>query len=135
MKKVTIDVQVEKKVDNRVNNTGRPVNNKSARQVRLAKQALYAKLNKQFIQGKKFKINNESYVYHVNADDKRDNKYGHISNWDVSQVTNMKLLFYNVHITGIAPQYIKCEIHVLIHACLCMSFVDAPFYFCFVSIT
>ena len=82
MKKVTIDVQVEKKVDNRVNNTGRPVNKKSARQIRLNKQALYAKLNKQFIQGKKFKINNDStsYVYHVNADSKRDNAYGHISN-------------------------------------------------------
>ena len=82
MKKVTLDVQVEKKVDNRVNNTGRPVNKQSARQVRLAKQALYAKLNKQFVQGKKFKINNANseYVYHVNADSKRDNAYGHISN-------------------------------------------------------
>jgi hypothetical protein len=60
MNKVTIDVQIEKKVDNRVNNTGRPVNAKSARQVRLRKQALYAKLNKQFISGKKFKINNDS---------------------------------------------------------------------------
>jgi len=82
MKKVTIDVKIEKKVDNRVNNTGRPVNKKSARQVRLAKQALYAKLNKQFVSGKKFKINNanDEYVYHVNTDSKRDNAYGHISN-------------------------------------------------------
>ena len=82
MKKVTIDVQVENKVDNRVNNTGRPVNKKSARQVRLAKQALYSKLNKQFVQGKKFKINNSNteYVYHVNADSKRKDAYGHISN-------------------------------------------------------
>jgi len=31
----------EKKFDNRLNNTGRPVNKKSARQVRLAKQAHY----------------------------------------------------------------------------------------------
>ena len=38
MKKVKLNVVVEKKVDNRVNNTGRPVNLKSARQVRLAKQ-------------------------------------------------------------------------------------------------
>ena len=84
MKKVTIDVQVEKKVDNRVNNTGRPVNKKSARQIRLNKQALYSKLNKQFIQGKKFKINNSNsdseYVYHVNTDSKRNNAYGYISN-------------------------------------------------------
>ena len=82
MNKVKLNVTVEKKVDNRVNNTGRPVNKQSARQVRLAKQALYSKLNKQFIQGKKFKINNEgeSYVYHVNTDSKRNNAYGHISN-------------------------------------------------------
>ena len=39
---------VEKKVDNRTNNPGRPVNKKSARYKRLAKQALYAKLNKSF---------------------------------------------------------------------------------------
>ena len=68
MKKVTIDVQVEKKVDNRVNNTGRPVNKKSARQIRLNKQALYSKLNKQFVSGVKFKINSDNdnkYVYNV----------------------------------------------------------------------
>ncbi len=59
MKKVTIDVVKEVKVDKRTLNTGRPVNKKSARQVRLAKQALYAKLNKQFVQGKKFKTNND----------------------------------------------------------------------------
>ena len=65
MKKVTIDVQIEKKVDNRVNNTGRPVNTKSARQVRLAKQAYYAKQNKLFVSGKKFKINNSIYAYNA----------------------------------------------------------------------
>ena len=103
MKKVTLDVQVEKKVDNRVNNTGRPVNKQSARQVRLAKQALYSKLNKAFVQGKKFKINNDnsntSYVYHVNADSKRDNAYGHISNitghvCNVSYIGRTKVLGY-----------------------------------------
>ena len=65
MKKVTIDVQIEKKVDNRTNNTGRPVNTKSARQVRLRKQALYSKLNKLFVSGKKFKINNGIYAYNA----------------------------------------------------------------------
>ena len=65
MKKVTIDVQIEKKVDNRTNNTGRPVNTKSARQVRLRKQALYSKLNKLFVSGKKFKINNSIYAYNA----------------------------------------------------------------------
>ncbi len=57
---------VEKKVDKRTNNPGRPVNKKSARYKRLAKQALYAKLNKSFVSGKKFKINNdtvETYAY------------------------------------------------------------------------
>ena len=63
MKKVKLNVVVEKKVDNRVNNTGRPVNKKSARQVRLAKQAFYAKQNELFVSGKKFKINNNIYAY------------------------------------------------------------------------
>ena len=51
------------KVDNRSNNTGRPVNKKSARQVRLNKQALYASLNDKFVSGNPFKINNETYTY------------------------------------------------------------------------
>ena len=66
MNKVKLNVVVEKKVDNRVNNTGRPVNKKSARQIRLNKQALYSKLNKQFVSGVKFKINSDNsttYVY------------------------------------------------------------------------
>ena len=85
MKKVTIDIVKEEKVDNRVNNTGRPVNKKSARQIRLAKQALYAKLNKQFVSGKKFKINNSNteYVYNVNDDNR-----GHISDM-VGHVCNV----------------------------------------------
>ena len=85
MKKVTIDVKIEKKVDNRTNNTGRPVNKKSARQVRLRKQKLYNKLHSQFIHGVKFKINNSDteYVYNVS-----DNKgyisgiSGHVCNID-----------------------------------------------------
>ena len=93
MKKVTIDIVKDVKVDKRTLNTGRPVNKKSARQVRLAKQALYSKLNKQFVQGKKFKINNEgeSYVYHVNTDSKRNNAYGHISN-GISHVCNVSYI-------------------------------------------
>ena len=101
MKKVTIDIVKEVKVDNRVNNTGRPVNKNSARQVLLGKQALYAKLNKQFVQGKKFKINNANseYVYHVNTDSKRKNAYGHISSvtgheCNVSYVGRTKVLGY-----------------------------------------
>ena len=67
MKKVEIQVVKQVKVDNRVNNTGRPVNKKSSRQIRLRKQALYARLNKQFVSGKKFKINNADNVYVYNA--------------------------------------------------------------------
>ena len=68
MNKVKLNVKVEKKVDNRVNNTGRPVNLKSARQVRLAKQKLYTQINNAFVSGKSFKINNDStgvYAYEV----------------------------------------------------------------------
>ena len=66
MNKVKLNVVKQVKVDGRTNNTGRPVNKKPARQVRLAKQALYAKLNNAFVSGKKFKIDNDSngiYMY------------------------------------------------------------------------
>ena len=53
----------EKKFDNRLNNTGRPVNKKSARQVRLAKQAHYNNVNTLFVNGNQFKINNNTYKY------------------------------------------------------------------------
>jgi len=53
----------EKKFDNRTNNTGRPVNKKSARQQRLAKQAFYADVNNKFVSGVKFEINNNVYAY------------------------------------------------------------------------
>ena len=75
MNKVKLNVIKEEKIDNRVNNTGRPVNTKSARQVRLRKQALYNKLHTAFINSKKFKINNDSnseYKY-VRTDDVKDN--------------------------------------------------------------
>ena len=79
MNKVNIKVKKQVKVDGRNNNTGRPVNKKSARQVRLAKQRLYARLNKQFVSGKSFKINNDNsnteYVYTSS-----DTGCGHISN-------------------------------------------------------
>ena len=60
LNKVEIQVESPVKVDNRVNNTGRPVNKKSARQVRLAKQRLYARLNMRFVSGQNFKINNDN---------------------------------------------------------------------------
>ena len=75
MKKVKLNVVVEKKVDNRKNNTGRPVNSLSARQVRLRKQAFYNKQHNAFINGCKFKIDNDTnseYKY-VRTDDVKDN--------------------------------------------------------------
>ena len=63
MQKVNLKVKVEKKVDNRKNNTGRPVNKKSARQIRLAKQAFYADVNRKFKEGNQFEISNSVYKY------------------------------------------------------------------------
>ena len=73
MKKVNLKVQVEKKVDNRVNNTGRPVNKKSARQQRLAKQAFYADVNAKFQKGNQFEVNNSVYKYQADKNGKSGN--------------------------------------------------------------
>ena len=73
MQKVDLKVKVEKKVDNRVNNTGRPVNKTSARQKRLAKQAFYADVNNQFKKGNQFKVNRgdySTYKYVLNCNSK-----------------------------------------------------------------
>jgi len=51
------------KVDGRKNNTGRPINKKSARYKRLQKQAFYADVNSKFVKGSQFKINNNTYKY------------------------------------------------------------------------
>ena len=84
MNKIKLNVVKEEKIDNRVNNTGRPVNKKSARQIRLAKQAFYKSQHDKFVNGNTFKINtdnNNTYVYNESAVDKlRKNTYGHISN-------------------------------------------------------
>ena len=63
MKKVVIEVKKEVKVDGRTNNTGRPVNKKSARQKRLAKQAFYADVNAKFKKGNQFRIGSNEYKY------------------------------------------------------------------------
>ena len=70
MQKVDLKVKVEKKVDNRVNNTGRPVNKKSARQIRLAKQAFYADVNRKFKEGNQFEVKGSTYTYSVEKDDR-----------------------------------------------------------------
>ena len=48
------------KLDKRTLNTGRPVNKKSARQIRLNKQAFYSNVNNMFVSGKAFKLNKNS---------------------------------------------------------------------------
>ena len=58
----------EKLFDNRTNNPGRPVNKKSARYKRLAKQKFYSKVNKSFVSGKKFtlgkdQLNDQQYSF------------------------------------------------------------------------
>ena len=73
LNKVVLDVKKENqptKVDKRKFNTGRPINKKSARYKRLAKQAFYADVNNKFVSGKAFKFKNQSSEYHYtpNAD-------------------------------------------------------------------
>ena len=66
LNKVTIEVKKEVKIDGRKNNTGRPVNKKSARQARLAKQAFYANVNDRFKKGNQFELNGQKYNYKHN---------------------------------------------------------------------
>ena len=106
MNKVKLNVTVEKKVDNRVNNTGRPVNKQSARQVRLAKQALYSKLNNAFVIGKKFKINNGGdSIYVYSAGD--EGSMGCITNSVGMYVCNVKYIG-RTKVTGFTYVLNKC---------------------------
>ena len=63
---VKVSKKVETKVDKRKNNPGRPVNKKSARYIRLQKQAFYADVNSKFQKGNQFKINGSTYNYKHN---------------------------------------------------------------------
>ena len=70
-KTLTAIANGEKKFDNRKNNTGRPVNRTSARQLRLAQQSYYETLNAKFHNGNPFKLSADSAVefhYTPNAD-------------------------------------------------------------------
>ena len=91
LNKVVMEVKVEKvnKVDNRVNNTGRPVNKKSNRQKRLAKQALYASLNDKFKSGSTFKVSNGEYNY---SQPHNNNEYGCIVNNISGHVCNVSYI-------------------------------------------
>ena len=86
----------EVKVDGRTNNTGRPVNKKSARQVRLNKQAFYANVNDKFVKGNQFKVNNSTYNYSAGKDNTLgcivDTITGHVCN--VSYIGRTKVQGY-----------------------------------------
>ena len=70
-----VEVKVSKvetvKVDKRKNNPGRPVNKKSARYIRLQKQAFYADVNAKFKKGNQFEINNSVYKYSAGKSDSK----------------------------------------------------------------
>ena len=70
-----VEVKVSKvetvKVDNRKNNPGRPVNKKSARYIRLQKQAFYNDVNSKFKKGNQFEINNSVYKYSAGKSDSK----------------------------------------------------------------
>jgi len=89
MNKVNIEVKKEIKIDGRTNNTGRPVNKKSNRQARLAKQAFNNDVNNKFVSGVKFEIRNSVYAY-----DSKGYIYneltGHVCNVDYIGRTKVK---------------------------------------------
>ena len=100
----------EKKFDNRLNNTGRPVNKKSARQVRLAKQAHYNNVNTLFVTGNQFKIGSETYKY--KAGDKNglgcivSNVTGYVCNVDYIGRTKVKCF------TFVLGKQVKVELNL-----------------------
>ena len=78
MQKVAIKVIKEEKVDNRINNTGRPVNVGSARQVRLNKQAETKRAMDYVMEGGWFKLTencNGAYVFVSNKDNVGNSGY------------------------------------------------------------
>jgi len=81
-----------KPLDGRHNNPGRPVNKKSARYKRLAKQAFYAKVNSKFVKGNQFQLNNtdvEKYVYNPSTN---GNEYGCILSTITGHVCNISYI-------------------------------------------
>jgi len=94
MQKVAIKVIKEEKVDNRTNNTGRPVNVGSARQVRLNKQAETKRAMDYVMEGGWFKLTencNGAYVFVSNKDN-----VGNIGNHEcnINQIGRTKMSGY-----------------------------------------
>tara|TARA_R110001583_G_scaffold111162_1_gene260227 strand:+ start:24 stop:434 length:411 start_codon:yes stop_codon:yes gene_type:complete len=82
------NLETVNKVDKRKNNPGRPVNKKSARYKRLAKQAKYALALSKFTQGSKFKLSkekSETYKYSISSGE----SYGCIVSGIGSHVCNV----------------------------------------------
>ena len=100
------------KVDNRVNNTGRPVNKKSARQARLAKQAFYSNVNAKFISGNTFKVSNSEYKYSVgkNGDTSRGCIYNTVTGYvcNVEYVGRTKVKCF----TFVLGKQVKVELNL-----------------------
>ena len=97
------------KVDNRVNNTGRPVNKKSNRQLRLNKQALYASLNDKFVSGNAFKVKNETYRYSQTGKELgiiKSNVTGYVCNVDYIGRTKVKCF------TFVLGKQVKIELNL-----------------------
>ena len=98
------------KLDKRTLNTGRPVNKKSARQVRLAKQAHYNNVNTLFVNGNAFKVNNDTYKY--KASDKSglgcivSNVTGYVCNVDYIGRTKVKCF------TFVLGKQVKVELNL-----------------------
>ena len=87
-----VEVKVSKvetvKVDKRKSNPGRPVNKKSARYIRLQKQAFYADVNSKFQKGNQFKVNNETYKYSAG----KNNELGCIVSTVTGHVCNVSYI-------------------------------------------
>ena len=87
-----VEVKVSKvetvKVDGRKNNPGRPVNKKSARYIRLQKQAFYADVNAKFKKGNQFKVNREIYKYSAG----KNNELGCIVSTITGHVCNVSYI-------------------------------------------
>jgi hypothetical protein len=79
MQKVAIQVVKEVKVDLRNNNTGRPVNKKSARQIRLNKQAKTKAAMDYVLNGGWFKLTENCTGAYVFVKNESNTKEGHIA--------------------------------------------------------
>ena len=79
------------KNDKRKSNPGRPVNKKSARYKRLAKQAFYASVNSKFKKGNQFRVNKGDYsTYKYSAG--KNNELGCIVDTITGHVCNVSYI-------------------------------------------